>query len=259
MMGLASAAFGCTTLDYRQVNLPERNSKTFDQLVIHSDLDLPAQHRLLEDLRILRGDVLQSLALPPSDEPIHVYIFDTERTFEDYVRQRYPNFPTRRAFFVKNDTKLSIFAYWGDRVAEDLRHETTHGYLHSIVPGIPLWLDEGLAEYFEVPRQAGGLNAPHVQLLLTKLMTEGWRPNMARLEAMSSVGDMQQDDYAEAWAWARWMLNADPEMRPLLQQFLASLRAQAVFVPLSVAIRSRRAHAEHDLCEYLYSLTSAPT
>ena len=39
-----------------------------------------------------------------------------------------------RAFFVESDTRLNIYAYWGDRVAEDLRHEVTHGYLHAMVP-----------------------------------------------------------------------------------------------------------------------------
>ena len=75
-----------------------------------------------------------------------------------FFRDRYPDFPKRRAFFVETDTQLAVYAQWGDRVAEDLRHEVAHGYLHAIVPSIPLWLDEGLAEYFEVPRGQNGLN-----------------------------------------------------------------------------------------------------
>ena len=39
-----------------------------------------------------------------------------------------------------------------------------HGYLHSAFPSIPLWLDEGLAEYFETPRGDAGLNGRHVAL-----------------------------------------------------------------------------------------------
>ena len=47
---------------------------------------------------------------------------------------------------METDTRLTVYAYWGDRVAEDLRHEVTHGYLHTMVPHVPLWLDEGLAQ-----------------------------------------------------------------------------------------------------------------
>jgi len=258
LAGLATwTVGGCTALERRLAALPERNSRTLDQLVIHSDWELPSQHRLLDDLRLLRGDVLETLALPASDEPIHVYLFETEKALDEYLQRRHPGLPSRRAFFVKSDTRLAIFAFWGDRVAEDLRHETTHGYLHSVVPNLPLWLDEGLAEYFEVPRTAAGLNVPHAQQLLTLLMTRGWRPGMPRLESLTTLDRMTQEDYAESWAWVRWMLDTDPALRVLLQNYLASLRGQAVYVPLSVVVKSHRPEAEQQLCEYLYSLSLA--
>jgi hypothetical protein len=253
-----AACGGCSSLLTRRDALPERNAVTYDQLVIHSDVPLPSSHRLLEDLRILRVDVLQTLALPASDEPIHVYLFETEASFDEFMKHAYPKFPTRRAFFVENDTRLSVYAFWGDRVAEDLRHETTHGYLHSVVPNVPLWLDEGIAEYFEVPRGAVGLNRPHAEQLLSKLMTQGWRPNLSRLETMTAVGDMRQEDYAESWAWIHWLLNGDPQMRVIVQQYMQSLRAQSVFVPLSALVKSHRPEAEHQLCDHLFTLSSPP-
>ena len=74
----------------------------------------------------------------------------------EYLTRNFPSVPSRRAFFLETDTRLAVYAHWSDRVAEDLRHEVAHGYLHSVVPGLPLWLDEGLAEYFEVPRGQNG-------------------------------------------------------------------------------------------------------
>ena len=93
--------------------------------------------------------------------------------------------PTRRAFFVESDTRLAVYAHWSDRVGEDLRHEVAHGYLHSMVPGLPLWLDEGLAEYFEVPRGNNGLNRPHLELLSDMMQYNGWQPNLERLAALT--------------------------------------------------------------------------
>ena len=46
---------------------------------------------------------------------------------------------------------LLVYTYWGDRIQQDLRHELTHALLHSVLKDVPLWLDEGLAEYFEMP------------------------------------------------------------------------------------------------------------
>ena len=68
------------------------------------------------------------------------------------MTRHFPGTPSRRAFFVESPTHLSVYAQWGDRVQEDLRHEVVHGYLHAVLRDIPLCLDEGIAEYFEVPR-----------------------------------------------------------------------------------------------------------
>jgi hypothetical protein len=87
------------------------------------------------------------------------------------------------------------------------------------------------------------------------MMTNGWRPNLMRLESLTAVNEMRQEDYAESWAWIHWMLESDPELRLLLQQYLQSLRIQAVYVPLSAVIRSRIPDAEHHLCEHLYRLS----
>src|SRR5262245_8328194 len=96
--------------------LPARNSMVLDQLVIFSDSPLPENHHLLQELRSLRTLVSTKLALPISDEPIHVYLFPTAQRFAAFMQAHYPNLPARRAFFVETDTRLSVYAYWGDRV-----------------------------------------------------------------------------------------------------------------------------------------------
>lgn len=238
--------------------LPVTNAIVFDQLVIYSNFPLPQRHRLLDDLRIQRGDLLAKLNLPPSDEPIHVYLFDSEEHFSRFMAQHHPNFPTRRAFFLESDTRLAVYAQWGDRVAEDLRHEVAHGYLHSVVRTVPLWIDEGIAEYFEVPRGTNGINRPHVQLLLDKVLRQGWRPNLERLEQLASAGEMTQDDYAEAWAWTHWMLHTEPARRDCLHRYLTTLRNQGNAPPLSEALRAVEPQREQRLLEHLYALGSEP-
>ena len=126
-----------------------------------------------------------------------------------FLLRHFPSVPSRRAFFLETDTRLAVYAHWSDRVAEDLRHEVAHGYLHAVVPGLPLWLDEGLAEYFEVPRGTNGLNRPHVDLLSDMMQHDGWRPNLERLEQLTDAAEMDQRDYAEAWAWVYFLLHSD--------------------------------------------------
>jgi Protein of unknown function (DUF1570) len=230
--------------------LPSRNQMVLDQLVISSDSALPAHHRLLQELRLQRTLLSTKLALPTSDEPIHVYLFPTSERLESYLRVHYPTLPKRRAFFVESDTRLSVFAYWGDRVAEDLRHEVAHGYLHSVVPNLPLWLDEGLAEYFEVARGQSGLNLAHLELL-TGNPAPTWRPDLARLEHLRDSTGMSQAEYAQSWAWVHFLLETSPERLEILRGYLQALAKSQAREPLWQQIKRTDPQCEQHLLEHL--------
>lgn len=233
---------------------PESTSFVRDQLVIHCDWQLPSQHRMVEELCQQRWELLGKLNLPPSNEPIHIHLFDTGEQFHAFMRSRYPEFPARRAFFVETDTRLAVYAHWGDRVAEDLRHEVAHGYLHSVVANLPLWLDEGLAEYFEVPRGHAGLNRPHL-IDLANRSAAGWRPDLRRLEAITSVGEMTQLDYAESWLWVHSLLETSRDRLELLRGYLARLRSTGLVEPLSLELRRHHPHPEGELLLHLQQIS----
>jgi hypothetical protein len=236
------------------VTLPADDALVCDQLVIHSDFHLPRRHRLVEELVARRNDVVERLRLPVSDEPIHVYLFDTSERFQGFMSRHYPDFPDRRAFFVESDTQLDVYAYWGDRVAEDLRHEVTHGYLHTMVPHLPLWIDEGLAEYFEVPRGQRGLNPPHLAMLLQAVPQPQWSPDLRRLEQLAMPGDMTQRDYAEAWAWVHFLLDSTPQRGELLRNHLARIRMTGAAPQLSQVLSTAEPQAPQRLIEHLQTL-----
>jgi hypothetical protein len=219
-----------------QEGLPEREVVHAGQLVIHADFGLAEQHRLIRDLETLRTEVSQDLGLPISDEPVHLYLFSDTSRYDSFAARHFPNFPVRRAFFVETDTTLAVFAPWQDRIAEDLRHETTHGYVHAVVPTVPLWLDEGIAEHFEVPRGSAGIHPQHVAHLAGRFLEGTWRLDLTRLESLAAAGEMSQDHYAEAWAWVHWLLHTTPLRRRILQDYLADLRRDGRSAPLSARL-----------------------
>jgi hypothetical protein len=218
-------------------DLPRRTEIVASQLVIHADFPLPGQHRLVRELESLRVDVSQALGLPISDEPVHLYLFEGPDRYNAFVARRFPSFPARRAFFVETDTTLSVYAAWQDRVAEDLRHETTHGYVHAVLPAIPLWLDEGIAEFFELPRVESGLHLPHIAHLAGRRLEGTWQPNLSRMESLAVATELSQDHYAEAWCWTHWLLSTTPQRRAILQDYLTDLRRDAATAPLSARLR----------------------
>jgi Protein of unknown function (DUF1570) len=244
---------GCRALT-RPAALPNKNRIQVDQLVFNSNFVLASDHRLVRELTAERDDICQTLSLPCGTEPIEVYLFNDAETYRQFLLEHFPSVPSRRAFFLETDTRLCVYAHWGDRVAEDLRHEVSHGYLHAVAPGLPLWLDEGLAEFFEVPRGQAGLNWPHVELLADMMHHDGWQPNLKELELLTDAGQMDQRHYAEAWAWVYFLLNSDSQSRELLISYIADLRALGRVEPLSVRLSAKHSEPERTLAEYLTEL-----
>ena len=147
--------------------------------------------------------------------------------------------------------QLSVYTFWGDKIQEDLRHEFTHGILHSSLAHVPLWLDEGLAEYFEVVgRVPGGINAEYADRLAASV-ANGWQPDLERLERLEAVGEMQRVDYEQAWAWIHFLMHGTPEGRAVLRDQLQSLVDQPRAEPLSSRIRRQIPQAEAGLLDYI--------
>jgi len=184
---------------------------TTNALRFHTDFALANEHPLIGELgeQKRRLAAVTGLTFSTAKIPIDVYLFRNRDSFDNFTAQSNAAFASRRAFFVKSDTMLNVYAVWGDRVAEDLRHEITHGYLHSVAPSLPLWIDEGLAEYFEVGPGTGGLNWAHVQHLIETFEQETWTPSLGRMESLYDPTKLTQTDYAEAWLWTHFLLSED--------------------------------------------------
>lgn len=223
--GVLWVGWGCQTFQ-PPAKLPEKHLRTAGQLAVYTNFPLHPEERLLKELTTLRQDIRSELELELSVEPIHVYLFETPGEYRQFMQLFYPELPQRRAFFSQSRSRLVVYAHLNDLLAEDLRHEVTHGYLHSAIPQIPLWLDEGLAEHYEVPRHLAGLHRGHLELLLRQWTAGQWHPNLARLERLSDLNQMTQLDYAESWAWVHWMLHSDANHRKALLVYLQNLNRQ---------------------------------
>ena len=247
---------GCTLVTHPATPvLPEQHLLEAGQLEIHSDFKLQQSHRLVTELVAQRRDLANLLGVEPSDEPIHVFLFEKPADYRQYMQNKHPDFPARRALFVKTDTQLKIYASWHPRVGEDLRHEVTHGYLHSAVSDIPLWMDEGLAEFFETGRGKRGSHSAHIHLLKTRLKQGKWSPDIRRLETLDQAETMTQLDYAESWLWVHFLL-FNPQIRDqhLIQAHLIQLRKHGSAFGIADAIDEKFDSIESALIEHLKSL-----
>jgi len=224
---MSLAIWGCHTSKPTLVEndgLPDRHKIQLDQLIIRSDVPLAKDEPLLTELQELRTEIIDTLKLGPPRRPVVVHLFSDEQRYARYMKAAFPNLPPRRAFFVGSPTELGVYAFWGDNVEEDLRHEYTHGVLHASLKTVPLWLDEGLAEYFENRRTGTQHLHPDHSRRLALAVSNGWRPDLGRLEHLEDVAQMQRADYQEAWAWVHYLLNEAPDGRNLVIEYCESLR-----------------------------------
>ena len=202
----------------RAPDRPARHSVRVENLVLKSDAELAPSDPLVADLTRLHADVTAALDLPPTARDVTVYLFPDEPAYRRYLDFAHPGLPPRRAYFVGTAAALHVYTFLGDRTAEDLRHETVHGLLHASLPGVPLWLDEGLAEYFETP-EPGAPNGDYPELL-ARSVAAGWRPDLRRLESLEDFAALTRQDYAESWAWVHFLMGGD---RAVLLDHLAAL------------------------------------
>ncbi len=82
-------------------------------------------------------------------------------------------------------------------------------------------------------------------------------PEIRPMEQFASAGAMQQADYAEAWAWAHWLLETDAPHRDLLQSYLQTIRKEAA-QPLSLFIRRLPGDPHRELADYVAWLNKQP-
>lgn len=246
---------GCASVQ-TQPTVPTRHVAERGQMLLYSDFELASDHRLLDELQQVREDLVTALQLPTTEERIFFYLFEDPGDYDRFMRLHYPELPPRRAYFIQTDTRLIVYAQWGDHIVEDLRHEATHGWLHAVVPHIPVWIDEGIAEHFEVPRSLAGFHAAHANLLLAEHRAGRWQPNLAALEQRQTLHEMSQLNYAESWAWVHFLLHSDPPNRELLTRYLRELAAYPEVPPLSARMRGIGLPFEEMLLAHLSRLAS---
>ncbi|MGE5754106.1 MAG: DUF1570 domain-containing protein [Planctomycetaceae bacterium] len=240
MLLAALVGLGCATVGDREPPLvPTRYETRTGPYAVFSNVPIAADAPAILSLESLEIEIEASLGIRVrSDEPpVEVYILNDRQSFTHFLRYYYPELPPRRAFFLAEGPRRVVYTYFGERLGEDLRHEATHALLNVAIGDLPLWLDEGLAEYFEGADGRHGRNPEHLGRLPGDLAA-GWKPDLARLESLTSVSEMAPCDYRESWAWVHYLLNGSNTGKAALLAYLADLRTSPKVAPLSERLKA---------------------
>jgi hypothetical protein len=232
------------------------------RFVFYADVPLEPNDAIFRELEELPDQVQHELRLPPGNSVIQVYLFDDQERYEAFMRDRFPKLPVRRAYFIADQRRpgavddLSVYTWLGPHLRTDLRHELTHALLHGVLKGVPLWLDEGLAGFFEQPPAHDGVNQEHLEVL----RRGPFQPDLARLEKIGQVEQMEKPEYRESWAWVHFLLRGDPQARSALLEYLQLLRQDPNPGPLLPRLREAVPDPHTALADHLARTTlPAPT
>jgi tetratricopeptide (TPR) repeat protein len=150
-------------------------------------------------------------AATPAAVPTVVVVFASQRSFDPYVPRVNGKPITLGGYFYATED-LNLVALADGNRDESLRtifHEYVHLVLDNVARGMPLWLNEGLAEYYSTFQvDDGGRRAligkvipSHIQLLNTRrLMTIPELLAVDRDSPTYTEGQQQSLFYAQSWA-----------------------------------------------------------
>ena len=192
-------------------------------LVTH-ETSLEACNEAIRHLEKIAHEIEALLGIRPrSDQLIQITLFSRDKNLQRFLAQEHPLFKGREAVYVRSPTGPRIFAASGPSLVENLRHESVHAILHQHFPVVPLWLDEGLAEYFEAPFEESMRKDPHLDLV-TKRAKRGDLPALAVLETRNASETLSIQDYEASWAWIHFCLVGSTVRRNSFLTYLNDLK-----------------------------------
>ena len=194
-----------------------------EPFICRAEFSLAEYDGLFRQLHRIQNDLVRCLGIPPATEAIELYLFRDKDSYARYVKQYLPGVPYRRALFVKADGPGRVYAYRSRDFEIDVRHECTHALLHGALPMVPLWLDEGLAEYFEVPAEQRAFDNPHLGSLRWNVRL-GLVPRLSDLETMHDLSEMGKAEYRSSWAWVHFILHGSREAHAELVRYLRDIQ-----------------------------------
>ena len=206
-----------------------------EHYVIHTDLDDAFTRELADELEFCyaefarRMSMFEGLRPPGTEEPFNVYLF---RRHADYVEMSGGEFPNTGGLFISRKRALAVYleGQGREQMRKTLRHEAFHQYSHErIGPGLPVWLNEGLAQIFEESLRLDdslrvGLVPPDRLRQLQHDISQG---RLVDFEAILKLNDdgwartladrgRAATQYTQAWAMVHFLIYAqDAEGRPL--------------------------------------------
>ena len=206
-------------------------------IIFHTDVAIESE--LISKMTNFKNELSHFFGIDQTPE-IEIFLFSDRDHLNKYVNESRPHYPNRRAFYVRSGNHHRIYAHLDQKIETDLRHELTHVFVQAYKRDVPLWLDEGLAEYFEVVPSQSHINEAHL-IHLAELQNLGrWTPNHKLLSGHNDPISFSQTNYAESWLWVHWMMQKfqqQPTFEDLLHKYSGGVLTALAGMPTQMDLQ----------------------
>lgn len=205
-------------------------SVALGRVVCESNFPLEETAELQAEIVRLQRDLVGYLGVPESKEKISLCLFRDKTSYVAFICEYFPGAPTDRpALYVKEPNKPgALMVRRDERMVLNVRHEMVHAYLNAALRNVPIWIDEGLAKYFETPPGERGFRNPFLEKVESDATSFfASPPSLTRLEKLTRVDQMRSREYRESWAWTHFLIHYSSETQRVLALYLRSLRPEA--------------------------------
>ena len=200
-------------------------SAALGRVVVESNFPLESVQGLEAEIVQLQKDLVGFLGVPEALEKIELCLFNDMDSYREFIAATFRGAPTDRpALYVKDSGPGVLMVPRDARLLLNVRHEMTHAYLNASLRNVPIWIDEGLAKYFEIPPGERGYRNPYLSDAEQNVSgLFGAPPSRPRLEKLTRVDQMKTREYRESWSWVHYMLHYSSRTQRILANYLRTL------------------------------------
>lgn len=218
-----------------------------------------------EDLEQFRA-VLSQLTTGELNSPVptQIYVFSGDRAFAPYkpIRNGKPMELSSLFQARQHANYISLNGALRDQASKSVYTMYAFHFLHNNLPGLPLWFNRGLAEYYgtlEIEKKHTNVGKADVGHL--RRLREHPNFNIAELFATEERPDYRLGEPAyrfdaRCWVVVHYLLNTDPERR---QQTFAFIRQLMDGVPrhkaFESAFKTTYTGMQHEITTYVRTFT----
>lgn len=167
---------------------------------------------------------------------VNLHLLADKKSFDRWLEQRRPGTPSRpyAGVYLPGENEVAVWAYGPEEeIVATILHESSHVIMFQMAPRAPVWIQEGMAQYFSTIRPTDDGHLKITPLPQAQALIRTWREEKRLISLRDYLGISESDwrklahqqnaiPYTLAWALVYFMMS-EPVGQQTLRRILHDL------------------------------------